>query len=151
MNKAKFLKKGILVLLMSFIFVINTKQAEATETVDINNASTEELQKITGVGPVIAQRIIDARPYTSLDDLKRVKGIGDVTLQKIKQQGIAYASRKEVTNIQYTVYYFLVTNVVGHHDTSLDGYYDTSVPPMEFYGGILSIHKLKHNNGLMIM
>jgi competence ComEA-like helix-hairpin-helix protein len=59
---------------------------------NINTASTDELQKITGIGPVIAQRIIEARPFSSLFDLIRVKGIGETTLQKIIAQGYAYAS-----------------------------------------------------------
>jgi competence ComEA-like helix-hairpin-helix protein len=59
------------------------------ECIDINTASSEELQKIYGVGPVIAQRIIEARPFSSIDDLIKVKGIGEKTLQKIKEQGLA--------------------------------------------------------------
>ena len=31
---------------------------------------------IPGIGPVVAQRIIEARPFKSADDLQRVKGIG---------------------------------------------------------------------------
>lgn len=108
MNSAKFFKKGIFLLLMSFIFVINTSQVEAIERVDINTATSLELQEITGVGPVISQRIIEARPYSSIDDLKKVKGIGAVTLLKIKQQGIAYVPDEEGNVIRYTVYYFLI-------------------------------------------
>jgi len=64
------------------------------EQIDINTASLEELDKITGIGPVIGQRIIDARPFTSLDDLIRVKGIGEKTLQKIREQGLAWVSQE---------------------------------------------------------
>jgi len=48
-----------------------------------------QLDALTGIGPVYAQRIIDGRPYSSVDDLDRVKGIGPATLQKIKDQGLA--------------------------------------------------------------
>ena len=58
--------------------------------VDINAASKEELQKIIGIGPVLAQRIIETRPFYSLSDLIRVSGIGEVTLQKILNQECAY-------------------------------------------------------------
>ena len=51
--------------------------------IDVNTATAEELQKIKGIGPVIAGRIIDGRPYRTLDDLLRVKGIGKKTLEKI--------------------------------------------------------------------
>lgn len=57
--------------------------------IDINSAELSELDKIDGVGPVYAQRIIDNRPYSLLDDLLKVKGIGEKTLQKIKEQGLA--------------------------------------------------------------
>jgi len=43
---------------------------------DVNAASLAELQNIPGIGPVVAQRIIEARPFKSADDLQRVKGIG---------------------------------------------------------------------------
>ena len=43
---------------------------------DVNTASLAELQNIPRIGPVVAQRIIEARPFKSADDLQRVKGIG---------------------------------------------------------------------------
>jgi competence ComEA-like helix-hairpin-helix protein len=61
----------------------------AAEKVDINTASLEQLDTLIGVGPVLAQRIIDARPFSSIDDLLEVKGIGPVVLEKIKSQGLA--------------------------------------------------------------
>ena len=58
--------------------------------VDINAASLKDLQKIVGIGSVLAQRIIDARPFYSLDDLAKVMGIGPTTLKDIKKQGLAW-------------------------------------------------------------
>ena len=81
--------KKLLIFLLIPIFV------SAQEIVDINNASLEELQTITGIGPVYSQRIIDARPFSSIDDLLRVNGIGEKTLQKIKDQGLAYVETPE--------------------------------------------------------
>ncbi|HEY2711476.1 MAG TPA: helix-hairpin-helix domain-containing protein [Chthoniobacterales bacterium] len=42
---------------------------------NINTATSEELLAIHGIGPVLAERIIAARPFTNADDLQRVKGI----------------------------------------------------------------------------
>jgi len=53
-------------------------------TINVNTASAEELQSIVGVGPVIAQRIIEGRPFGSIGDLIRVRGIGQVTLDRMR-------------------------------------------------------------------
>lgn len=43
---------------------------------DINRASAEALQDLPGIGPVLATRIIAARPFQNADELRRVEGIG---------------------------------------------------------------------------
>jgi competence ComEA-like helix-hairpin-helix protein len=52
--------------------------------IDINTATEKELKMIPGVGPVLASRIIAARPFRSADDLKKVSGIGDKNYAKIR-------------------------------------------------------------------
>ncbi len=56
--------------------------------IDINTASLEELDTLSGIGPAIAQRIIDYRqsngPFQSIEQIKDVKGIGDALFEKIK-------------------------------------------------------------------
>jgi competence ComEA-like helix-hairpin-helix protein len=52
--------------------------------VDLNSATTRELQSISGIGPVLAARIIAGRPYKSVEDLRRVSGIGPRLLAKIR-------------------------------------------------------------------
>jgi len=54
--------------------------------VSINQASIDELAALPRIGPVIAQRIVDNRPYASLDELKRVKGIGPATFAQLSGQ-----------------------------------------------------------------
>lgn len=56
--------------------------------VNINTASAVELQTLSGIGPSMAQSIIDERTkngaFASVDDLMRVSGIGEKKLAKIK-------------------------------------------------------------------
>ena len=56
--------------------------------VNIDSASSEELQTLSGVGPSTAQAIIDERTqngaFATVDDLMRVSGIGEKKLAKIK-------------------------------------------------------------------
>ncbi|MGM0291289.1 DNA/RNA non-specific endonuclease [Enterococcus sp. AZ029] len=85
-------KKGMNILCMfTFILFLPIYTESYAETkVNINSAPVEELEKIVGVGPLLAQEIVRNRPYNTLDDLLRVKGIGPKKLEKIKEQGIAY-------------------------------------------------------------
>lgn len=58
--------------------------------IDLNTADAALLEELPGVGPAIAQRIIDHRqsngPFRSVDDLLEVSGIGPATLEKIRDR-----------------------------------------------------------------
>ncbi len=54
------------------------------DLVSINLADAAGLESVPGIGPVLAQRIIDARPFDSVDDLIRVRGIGETTLERVR-------------------------------------------------------------------
>ena len=61
--------------------------AEA-ERIDVNEADAVELQEVPGIGPVMAQRIVEFReefgPFERLEDLLDVRGIGLRTLERIR-------------------------------------------------------------------
>lgn len=56
--------------------------------ININTASIEELDRLHGIGPAIANRIIEYRKFhggfQSIEEITRVKGIGVKTYEKIK-------------------------------------------------------------------
>lgn len=82
--------KKFFVFFLYFIFLFSViNYISATEKIDINTATIQQLDQIIGIGPELAQRIINARPFSLLDDLLKVKGIGEKTLKKIKEQGLA--------------------------------------------------------------
>jgi competence protein ComEA len=55
--------------------------------ININTATSEELQRLPGVGPKRAEDIIayrEKKPFTRISQLDRVKGIGPATMEKWK-------------------------------------------------------------------
>lgn len=53
------------------------------EVINLNSATLEELQSLTGVGPALAQRLINHRPFGTFDDVLSVPGISDDKLNRI--------------------------------------------------------------------
>jgi competence protein ComEA len=61
-----------------------TAGAEKKTVVDVNSADVKTLELLPGIGPTLAQRIVEGRPYQSLADLGKVKGMSQAKLDGIK-------------------------------------------------------------------
>ena len=63
------------------------RNSSMMQSVRINSAGVSELQQLPGIGPALAQRIVETRSrgrFTSADDLLRVPGIGKAKLAKLR-------------------------------------------------------------------
>jgi competence ComEA-like helix-hairpin-helix protein len=65
------------------------KPSGGSGSIDLNTATSAQLQELRGIGPSLADRIIayrDATPFRSVDQLTSVRGIGPKTLSNIRPQ-----------------------------------------------------------------
>lgn len=64
--------------------IFGRRAAPAIRPIDVNRASSEELQNLPGIGPALAGAIIAARPFATVGDLARVAGIGPKRLAAVR-------------------------------------------------------------------
>jgi competence protein ComEA len=79
------LRKSFFALVLSLFLSVSF--AYAADKIDLNTATSEELQMLNGVGPSTADAIIQYRDahgkFKTIDELANVKGIGDKKLEKL--------------------------------------------------------------------
>jgi hypothetical protein len=61
---------------------------EPTLGMNVNIASREALIALPGVGETLADLIIQARPFTTIEELLSISGIGPRILERLKEQGL---------------------------------------------------------------
>ena len=93
LNPAQKLKDGqkIIIPYLEQSAQVNSPSPSAksagTNKININTASAEELETLPGIGPVLAQRIIDYRTehglFSGTEEIQNVSGIGSKTYEKM--------------------------------------------------------------------
>lgn len=68
------------------ILAEDSESGSAGPVLNINVASSQDLETLPGIGEVTAQKIIEGRPYASTDELLNKKIIGSSTYEKIKDK-----------------------------------------------------------------
>jgi len=100
-NLARRLRDGELIVILALPVPGSTPMLPSTDTrdvtaadgslakININTATTQELEALPGVGEVIAARIVTYReqngPFRSVDDLIHVEGISDRAIDRIRE------------------------------------------------------------------
>jgi competence protein ComEA len=64
------------------------RQPAENKKLDLNRATAEELETLPGVGPVLAQRMVEWRKahgrYRTVEDMRDVKGIGRKRMEQLR-------------------------------------------------------------------
>ncbi len=79
---------GVWVALVNAVPRDEVTQRRTHYRIDVNTANADDLSLLPGIGPGLAQRIIDRResvgPFTASEQVDQVKGIGPKTMAKIR-------------------------------------------------------------------
>ena len=83
-------KWSIAVAVVVFLLFYSVAGAEQASRLDLNHATLSQLDGLPGIGPVIAERIIQFRedngPFKWIEDLMNVRGIGEKTFLKLAER-----------------------------------------------------------------
>jgi competence ComEA-like helix-hairpin-helix protein len=80
---------GLLVLVLWATQGLCANKKPPLHPVNLNTATSEQLQEVPGIGPATAEKILQARKsygaFKSVDDLQAIKGIGPKRLEKMRK------------------------------------------------------------------
>ncbi|PYT52005.1 MAG: hypothetical protein DMG44_00125 [Acidobacteria bacterium] len=88
------LSAGTLLSILVFGFLFSqtslaTKKKPPERPVNLNTATSEQLQQVPGIGPATAGKILQMRktygPFKSVDDLLAIRGLGAKRLDKMRK------------------------------------------------------------------
>lgn len=94
-NRASRLSDGQKIYIYSQSEVLSAKESDSIKVdqevlgsnnaklININTASNKELESLIGIGPVLAQKIVEGRIYSSLDELVKKGILSQKTFNKI--------------------------------------------------------------------
>jgi competence ComEA-like helix-hairpin-helix protein len=88
LSRRLFVSSAVFLLLFAAVVSANTKKPPL-RPININTATSEQLQLVPGIGPTTAEKILTMRksygPFKSVDDLLAIKGLGKKRLDKMRK------------------------------------------------------------------
>jgi len=61
-----------------------SRKTERGKKININTATVSELDELPGIGPATAQKMIEARPFSKLEDIMKIPRFGKSRFEKLK-------------------------------------------------------------------
>ncbi|MHB8502817.1 MAG: ComEA family DNA-binding protein [Candidatus Acidiferrales bacterium] len=83
----------VLAALCAIPLALAAKKKPPAAPINLNTATSAELQLVPGIGPATAEKILQMRksygPFKSVDDLRAIRGIGPKRLEKMRKYLVA--------------------------------------------------------------